>query len=385
MLYLVKPSPPTRPGLENEIHQKEVYQREVHRLELLKRYEILDTPPEAAFDRITALAADLFNAPIAIISFLDGHRLWFKSHHGLDSSEVRWGPEAAVSTMETLIRGEFGLGFFVSAPLITHDGHDLGALCVIDHQPRAADERQLRHLATLAALVTDRMELRLTARNAAARADILASEIDHRAMNSLQLVASLLNLQSRVTQAPETAQQLMIASNRVLAVARVHRNFSADESIDRVLLLAYLRRLCAELAEVLDVAIEVEGTEASVPTTQVLAIGLIVNELATNAKKHGAGPIKITFTSGVARSDAAGHHELCILDQGDGLPEGFAVNRLKGNGLGIKVVAVLVEQLEGRLSAGANPAGRGACFTITFPGTFPGAAPETDADMRHQG
>ena len=371
MLHLVKPSPPAHPRSDKEIHQKEV-----HRLELLKRYEILDTPPEAAFDRITALAADLFNAPIAIVSFLDGHRLWFKSHHGLDSTEVRWGPEAAVSTMETLIRGEFGPGFFVSAPLITHDGHELGALCVIDHQARAANEQLLRHLATLAALVIDRMELRLTARTAAARADILASEIDHRAMNSLQLVASLLNLQSRVTQAPETAQQLVIASNRVLAVARVHRNFSVNESIERVLLLAYLRRLCGELAEVLDVVIDVEGTEASVPTTQVLAIGLIVNELATNAKKHGAGPIKITFGSG-----APGHYELCVLDQGNGLPEGFAVDRLKGSALGIKVVTVLVAQLEGRLSAGANPAGRGACFTITFPG----AAPETDAGLRHQG
>jgi two-component sensor histidine kinase len=380
MLHLVKPSPPTSPRSDKEIHKNEVHQREVHRLELLKRYEILDTPPEVAFDRITAMAADLFNAPIAIVSFLDGHRLWFKSHHGLDSTEVRWGPEAAVSTMETLIRGEFGLGFFVSAPLITPDGHDLGALCVIDHHPRQADERQLRHLATLAALVADRMELRLAARTAAARADVLVSEVDHRAMNSLQLVASLLNLQSRVTQAPETAQQLMIASNRVLAVARVHRNFSANESIERVLLLAYLRRLCGELAEVLDVAIDVEGTEAGVPTNQVLAIGLIVNELATNAKKHGAGPIKITF-----RSATPGHYELRILDQGNGLPEGFAVDRLKGSALGIKVVTVLVEQLEGRLSAGANPAGRGACFTVTFPAALSGAAPETDAGLRHQG
>ena len=57
---------------------------DAHRLAHVRRYEILDTPPEVAFDRITALAADLFNAPIAIISFLDRDRLWFKSHHGLD-------------------------------------------------------------------------------------------------------------------------------------------------------------------------------------------------------------------------------------------------------------------------------------------------------------
>ncbi len=349
---------------------------ETHRLAHIRRYEILDTPPEVAFDRIAALAADLFNAPIAIISFLDRDRLWFKSHHGLDKTEVRWGQGTALSSMETLIRGEFGVGFFASAPLITHNGHDLGALCVIDHQPRAVDERQLRHLETLAALVTDRMELRLTARAAAAQAGILAREVDHRAMNSLQLVASLLNLQSRVIQAPETAQQLTIAANRVLAVARVHRNFSADESIERVSIVAYLRRLCAELAEVLDVAIDVDGTETTVPTTQVLAIGLIVNELATNAKKYGASPVRITF-----RRSAAGHHELRILDHGDGLPEGFAVDQFKSDGLGIKVVTVLVEQLQGRLSAGANPAGQGACFTINFPHDVP----ETGLGLRHQG
>jgi two-component sensor histidine kinase len=349
---------------------------ETHRLAHVRRYEILDTPPEVAFDRITALAADIFDAPIAIISFLDRDRLWFKSHHGLDKTEVRWGTVTAVPTMEALIRGEFGVGFFASAPLITHDGHELGALCVIDHQPRSDDDRQRRHLETLAALVTDQMELRLTARAAATRAAILAREIDHRAMNSLQLVASLLNLQSRVTQAPETAQQLTIASNRVLAVARVHRNFSADESIERVSIVAYLRRLCAELAEVLDVVIDVDGTETTVPTTQVLAIGLIVNELATNAKKYGASPIGITFGPG-----AAGHHELRILDHGNGLPEGFAVGKFKSDGLGIKVVTVLVEQLQGQLSAGANPAGKGASFTIDFPRDLP----EAGVGLRHQG
>lgn len=350
--------------------------RESHRLALLKRYEILDTPPETAFDRITALAADLFEAPIAIVSIPDGHRLWFKSHHGLDRTEVPATDATGNSSTESLIRSELGMDFFVSAPLVTHDGHELGLLCVIDHRPRTADGRQLRHLATLAALVMDRMELRLTARSAATRAEFLAREVDHRAMNSLQLVASLLNLQSRVTQAPETAQQLIVASNRVLAVARVHRNFSAEDAIDRVPILAYLRRLCGELAEVLDVAIEVDGTESSVPATQVLAIGLIVNELTTNAKKHGAGPISVTFSPG-----AAGHHELRVFDQGDGLPLEFAASRVQGRGIGIKVVTVLTEQLGGRLSTGANPAGQGACFTVSFPSS----AEPPSASPRHLG
>ena len=112
------------------------------------------------------------------------------------------------------------------------------------------------------------------------------------------------------------------------------------------------------------------------PTKQILAIGLIVNELATNAKKHGAGPIKITFNYG-----KPGHYELCVLDEGKGLPEGFTLDEQKGAGLGIKVVKALVAQLEGHLIASANPAGRGACFAIIFPYE----TAEADAIARHQG
>ena len=265
-------------------------------LEIVRRYEILDTPPEPSFDRITALASDLFNAPISIISFLDRDRHWFKSHHGLEATQVSWGPGTTGPGIEPQFLREFDCGFFVGVPLHSHDGHDVGTLCVIDRQPRQFDEQQICHLKALAAIAMDNLELRLSARRTAAKAEVMAAETDHRAMNSLQLVASLLHLQSRTVASAETAQQLTTAANRVLAVARVHRNFSADEGSDRVPVLAYLHRLCGELSDILSANINVSGTEATVPTAQILAIGLIVNELATNAKKHGAGPIHITFT-----------------------------------------------------------------------------------------
>ena len=331
-------------------------------LEIVRHYEILDTPPEPSFDRITALASALFNAPISIISFPDRDRHWFKSHHGLDATQVNWGPDMAIPGMEPLILQEFDCGFFVGVPLHTQEGHDVGTLCVMDREPRQVDEQQIRHLKALAAIAMDNLELRLTARRVAARAQVMAGETDHRAMNSLQLVASLLHLQSRATDIPEMAQQLTTAANRVLAVARVHRNFSADEGSDRVPVVAYLHRLCGELADILSADIKVSGTEASVPTAQILAIGLIVNELATNATKHGGGPIRITFTS-----EGAGKFELCVLDEGPGLPSGFTLNSKTSRGLGMKVVTVLVEQLDGSLTAHANPAGRGACFRVAFP------------------
>ncbi len=328
---------------------------------VLKHYNVLDTPPEPAFDRITALAAHLFDAPIAIISFFDQNRLWFKSHHGLDATNISWAPATSAAAMEQRIRREFDVGFFVGVPLRTPDGHELGTLCVIDHKPRQAEARQIHQLGTLGDIVVDLLEQRLARQLALAHATFMSSEVDHRTMNSLQFVASLLHLQSRAV-GPEAAAQLTIAANRVRAVARVHRSFAATGFGERVFILAYLRRLCGELSEILGATIAIDGTEARIPTAQIMAIGLIVNELATNAKKHGDGEIEITFKTG---SDD--QYELCVLDRGPGLPETFSVDSPKTAGLGIKVVAGLAQQLHGKLSAGAHPAGGGACFKVAFP------------------
>jgi hypothetical protein len=95
MLHLVKPA--EGDGLDILVSATAVpVDDERLRLAAVMRYEILDTAPEAACDRITALAADLFNVPISIIGFVDSDRIWFKSHHGLDSTEIERGEAQAV-------------------------------------------------------------------------------------------------------------------------------------------------------------------------------------------------------------------------------------------------------------------------------------------------
>ena len=395
MLHLVKPAE----GYGLEILVSAVAaptEDERLRLAAVTRYEILDSPPDAACDLITALAADLFNVPISIIGFVDRDRIWFKSHHGLDATEIgRDAASAAVlpsigfsfqpgaendvwstdvrstDVRSTALRsiatrhvaaGVGGRRFCIAVPLSTPDGFDVGTLCVIDRQPIPVDARRIRQLETLAAIVMDQLEVRLASRRATARAAVMACENDHRTMNSLQFVASLLNLQSRAVGSGEAASQLDAAAGRVSAVARVHRTLAAEPTAERLPVLAYLRRLCGELADFLETAIEIAGIEATIPAQQIMALGLIVNELVTNAKKHGAGSIKVIFRSG-----SSGNNELCVLDEGKGLPDGFTLDRHLSGSLGMKLVALLVDQLDGRLSAGANPAGRGACFTVTFP------------------
>ncbi|MDQ1365839.1 MAG: phosphoserine phosphatase RsbU/P [Acidimicrobiaceae bacterium] len=168
------------------------------RIEVVRRYEILDTPPDGAFDRITSLAARLFGVPIAIVSVVDTDRIWFKSHHGLPevseigreaglcaSAILDMGPRIvndAVRDPRTLanplVAGSFGLRFYAGVPLTTHDGYNLGTLCVIDYEPREVTAAEMTTLRDLAALVMDELELRLAGRRTIAREERLRHEAE---------------------------------------------------------------------------------------------------------------------------------------------------------------------------------------------------------------
>jgi two-component sensor histidine kinase len=100
-----------------------------------------------------------------------------------------------------------------------------------------------------------------------------------------------------------------------------------------------LRSACADLSGILGTQIEVRGDEGKVPTTRIQPIGLLLNELITNAAKHGAGKINVEYKIEGAK------HELSVCDQGSGLPSGFDAEQTSG--LGMKVVNTLVRQLGG--------------------------------------
>ncbi len=156
---------------------------EEDRLAAIRRYDVLDTPPDGAFDRITALAARLFEVPISIISIVDHDRIWFKSHHGIDVEQIDreaglcasaicevdpWIVNDALVDVRTienpLVAGELGLRFYFGIPLTTFDGHNLGTLNVIDVEPREVTAAEIETLSDLAAIVVDELELRLDAR-----------------------------------------------------------------------------------------------------------------------------------------------------------------------------------------------------------------------------
>ncbi len=159
-----------------------VPENEAERLQALRRYSILDTPPDGSFDHITALAAELFRVPIALISLVDHDRIWFKSRHGLDAQQIARDPGLCASVIfspdvyhvrdglsdprtlaNPLVVGEIGLRFYAAAPLRTHDNFNLGTLCIIDWEPRDLTQAERTMLAKLASVVMDQIELRRAA------------------------------------------------------------------------------------------------------------------------------------------------------------------------------------------------------------------------------
>jgi two-component sensor histidine kinase len=350
---------------------------EPSRLAAVRRYDVLDTPPDGAFDRITAIAARRFNVPIALVSIVDADRIFLKSHHGLPIDQIGRDDGLCATTIlsayprvltdaktdncamaNPLVSGDFGLRFYAGAPLTTYDGYHLGTLCVVDTAPRAVTQHEVDELADLATVVMDQLELRRSARTAIAREQLLAKEIDHRVMNSLQFISSLLEMQSMAPEIKDAARELQLAANRVAAIAQVHRHFYANAE-SKTSCISLMRRLSADMAGILGRPITVTGDEGEIATTLIQPVGLIANELITNAAKHGAGPIGVAF-----RLDEHGG-SLSVSSGGPALPAGFKAER--SGGLGMRVVATLLRQLHGSLTATPLDDGTGARFTASFP------------------
>ncbi len=159
---------------------------EPERLAALRAYEVLDTPPEEAFDRITALAARIFRVPIALVSLIDHERQWWKSCYGMDgretvrklafcahailAREVMVVPDAARDERfreNPLVTREPGIRFYAGSPLISRSGHALGTLCILDRVPRGLTAEERATLSDLAAMAVDELELRSAGRDLA--------------------------------------------------------------------------------------------------------------------------------------------------------------------------------------------------------------------------
>ena len=207
---------------------------EEERLRALDRLAIMDTGPEEAFDRLAQLAAHRFNVPIALVSFIDRDRQWFKSRVGIQGTAFsRRGSfchhtivgDGVMIAADPINDARFaqidavrthGIRFYAGAPLVTEDGHRVGTICVMDRVARPdIGAAESADLARLAATAMDAVELHALRRR----------------LNNAPLLQSLSLRQAEILDALPGHTAILDRDGRILAVNRSWRDFAASSGI----------------------------------------------------------------------------------------------------------------------------------------------------------
>lgn len=351
------------------------------RLAELRAYGILDTPPERDFDEIAGLVADLCEAPVALVSFIDGDRQWFKARVGAEEPEtplelsicaqaIRQGDVYEIEDLQSdprtrghgLLRARPDLRFYAGAPLVSPAGIPLGSLCVLDTRPRRLTPVQRQTLIVMARQVVRQLD----ARRAQRLAETRRNEADHRVKNSLQSVASYARLLRMRTQSDETKQALTRVEGRIQTVAALHAELyraDADDHVDigRYLLNVgdLLRAGCPP-----NIRLTVTAQSAMVPTAVATACAGILNEVVANAIKH-AFPGGRQGAIHVLGAKTEGRYVLDCGDDGVGRPGNAPA------GLGLTIIDTTAQQIGGTVETRATGAGHALRVTVPLSAPVP--------------
>ncbi|MCH9670607.1 MAG: response regulator [Gammaproteobacteria bacterium] len=383
------------------------------RLDALRRLEILDTPPEPVFDRVTQMAATLFSVPMACITLVDKDRFFFKSMHGSDIRQMPREPGFCHNTItqpgvtviadtlvdpiarrHSLVCAAPHVRFYAGAPVRTQDGHALGTLCVLDDTPRSFTEQDEQLLAELAGFVMFQLDSRKR------RADEEVNSEKARRANKLESLGMLTG-----GIAHDFNNFLMgIVGNASLALEQVGDDAIAKETIGNIIeaaerasdltgqLLAYAGQRTPK-KEPVNLGAMVDGVARLVshalrrdmdlqiirpaedlivmadPTQlQQVIVNLTINASESYAEKSGS------ITLEVSRSQDDEKALLTIRDSGCGMsPETqmalfdpFFSTKFPGRGLGMAIVHRIIELHAGAIEVD-SVVGEGTTMRIALP------------------
>lgn len=382
--------------------------QEAERLAKLRALGILDTEEEADFDDIVALAAEICQVPIALISFVDRDRQWFKAKVGLEARET--GLEKSVCSHALLHQGVFEINdttldprtsdnplvddpdvrmrFYAGAPLLGEGDLPLGTLCVLDKEPRTLTETQRNALSILSRRVIKELDLRAALietrrlssayeekakrlEHALEMSETLKLEIDHRVKNSLQQVSAFLSLQASRTEDENVRDALNEARGRVNAIASVHSELGRARATNTVDLAHYVPSLVRELeiAAPSNINIAVDAPSYVVNTQFASSLGIIINEFIANSLKHafvGDRLGRVDVTLSIEEPDTL---RVCLADNGVGRAQ--ASPDSSGAGLGSRIIDAISRQIGATVETGDEAPG--TSLTLVIPRGRPSA------------
>jgi two-component sensor histidine kinase len=233
------------------------------------------------------------------------------------------------------------------------NSHTTLLLAIEDVTARRALEREREHL-----LLKQDALLR--------EKDVLLEELQHRVGNSLQIIAAIILMKSRMVKSEETRLQLQDAHKRVMSVAAVQQHLHVSGATGPIEMAPYLSKLCESLqtsmiGDYRPTTLNVTSDGGSITSRDAVSLGLIVTELILNALKHAFPDDKVDRQIAVGFDVAGTNWKLSVADNGIGAPVGvFAQAK---SGLGTSIVNALAQQLEARVDVLSTPQGTNVTVT----------------------
>ena len=389
---------------------------ETERLTALHSYDIFDSGEDKDYDALTSLASAICQIPVALVTFIDEKRQWFKSHHGTEFTEnlrefsfcthmiasgqdVMIVPDATADERfadNPIVTGPTKITFYAGVPLVNEEGYALGTLCVLDQQTHTLSPDQVQALKTLAAQVVDKVELRRKVQSLErANQELLKSNVliqkfasmaAHDIKNPLSSILltsqalkirheklqdegclrlSELNIKSTYSLLTLVEEMLAYSKTPSLLLAK-KQQFDLNQMLQKVInLLTIPGNVNILLPEVShDVCLSVIAFEQ-------IMINLLSNAIRYNNKPHGL--IRINF------SEDEEYYRFEVEDNGIGIEEQYQEKifdnnftlkitdryNSKGTGIGLSTVKDLVNALNGAIYVRSVP-GEGASFFMSI-------------------
>lgn len=381
----------------------------------IKKYSILDTLPEKDYDNITKIASEICDTKISLISFFDGNRQWFKSHHGTNLEETpiehsfckfATGSKDKLYMVQDarvddkfkdnpLVTGDHNIVFYAGVPLYSENGNSLGALCVIDEEPKILNENQISSLKALAKQVINLLKLR---KNQARLEESMLS-LEHKneelerfayvaahdiksPLNNIFSLSSIISSSKKSSMDDETLEMVKYIEDSSQKLINLVNGLLEYSKADN-----YLKTERGELSasefkkDILNFYLDDDKSKVNFicePETlftnkialQQILLNLIGNSIKYNNKETTKIDIKIT--------EDADHYYFDVSDNGPGIPQSHQnkifdiFHRVKmdhdddsGHGIGLATVKKLVSSLGGDIEVNSTE-GEGATFTFNI-------------------
>jgi len=386
------------------------------RLKNLDSYDILDTLQEADYDNITAIAAEICNTPIALVSFIDDKRQWFKSHYGIDETETpkelsfcahAINDENNIFIIQDtrtddrfknnpLVTDNPKIVFYAGVPLKSANGLPLGTLCVLDNKPNLLSKGQQKSLMALSNQVMNLLELRKS--KSSLNKALSALEEKNLELERFAFIAAhdlkspLLNISSLAelfledyklqidTDGIELLEMIIKSSDNLKELINGLLDYSKSDTILKHKKSDInLNTMVSEIEGLFNydhnLSLVLNSTLTQIVINKTAVSHILINLVSNAIKYNDKSEVKIEL--GI--SETPSHYEFYVKDNGPGID---AKNHSKifnifekvakqdrfgreGNGIGLATVKKIVEKLDGQIKV-ESKLGNGATFIFTI-------------------